>query len=184
MTSPASRVIAMLRESGVDIATGLSTSEIAQAEAFIGCRFPPDLASVLALGMPVGERFPNWRNLASEALAEQLQGPTLGVLFDVGNGFWMSDWPARPDATAKAVEVARAILAETPKLIPVYAHRYLASQPCEAGNPVLSVKQTDIIYYGADLEEYVRNEFVNRRWRSPTEIRRVPFWSAIADSDW
>jgi len=38
--------------------------------------------------------------------------------------------------------------------IPVYSHRYLPSEPKATGNPVLSVHQTDIIYYGNDLASY------------------------------
>ena len=46
-----------------------------------------------------------------------------------------------------------------PKLIPIYSSRYIPESPKETGNPVFSVYQTDIIYYGFDLLSYFENEF-------------------------
>ncbi len=66
-------------------------------------------------------------------------------------------------------------------MIPVFSHRYLPDDPNEAGNPVFSVYQTDIIYYGADLLDYFENEFAQPRpaWRTITP-RLIRFWSALA----
>lgn len=43
--------------------------------------------------------------------------------------------------------------------IVVIEHRYLLASPCEAGNPVLSIYQSDIIIYGVDLHDYFLTEF-------------------------
>jgi hypothetical protein len=51
------------------------------------------------------------------------------------------------------------ILDDAPRLIPIYAHRAVPNEPLEAGNPVFSVMQMDIIIYGNDLEQYLHNEF-------------------------
>jgi hypothetical protein len=50
---------------------------------------------------------------------------------------------------------------KAPKLIPVYAHRYLLGEPCAAGNPVLSVWGPDIIVYAADLRDYFLHDFAD-----------------------
>ena len=61
-----------------------------------------------------------------------------------------------------------------------------------AGNPVFSVHQTDIIYYGCDLWDYFLNEFGPEavRWqrfkgKSEEEInaayRPVRFWSKMVE---
>jgi hypothetical protein len=50
-------------------------------------------------------------------------------------------------------------LSGVPALVPVYKHRYLPTMPSESGNPVLSVVQTDIIYYGNDLLDWFDYEF-------------------------
>ena len=45
------------------------------------------------------------------------------------------------------------------------------------GNPVLSVYQTDIIYYGYDLEDYLRHEFdLPDRKPWPEHFRSISFW--------
>jgi hypothetical protein len=68
-------------------------------------------------------------------------------------------------------------LAAAPKLIPVFLHRMMPDEPRKAGNPVFSVHQTDIIYYGHDLPDYLRQEFqVARWWTRPSEPRRIRFW--------
>jgi hypothetical protein len=48
-----------------------------------------------------------------------------------------------------------------PRLVPVFSHRYLPAEPHLSGNPVLSVYQTDIIYYGSNLKRYIAHEFGN-----------------------
>jgi hypothetical protein len=70
------------------------------------------------------------------------------------------------------------LLAAAPKLIPIYHHRMMPDEPHLKGNPVFSVWQTDIIYYGFDLEDYLRHEFVlpgRKAW--PETIRPIRFWN-------
>jgi hypothetical protein len=44
-------------------------------------------------------------------------------------------------------------------MVPVYGHRYLPAGRGTFGHPVLSMWQTDIIYYGLDLADYIDHEF-------------------------
>jgi hypothetical protein len=70
-------------------------------------------------------------------------------------------------------------------LIPICSHRYIPAAPHEAGNPVFSVHQTDIIYYGADLMDYLQNEFNFYFGRTGYAItgspKRIPFWSELTE---
>jgi len=50
--------------------------------------------------------------------------------------------------------VVRRRVSGSPPLVPIYGNRYISNEPLLAGNPVLSVWQTDIIYYGYDLASY------------------------------
>ena len=53
----------------------------------------------------------------------------------------------------------------------------MPDEPHLAGNPVLSVWQTDIIYYGFDLADYLRHEFRLRdRASEPKAVRPIRFW--------
>lgn len=64
---------------------------------------------------------------------------------------------------------------------PVYGHRYLPAGPVLAGHPVLSVHQTDVIYYGADLADYLSLEFGqgHSRERLMTAEATAPFWKDL-----
>ena len=82
---------------------------------------------------------------------------------------------------------ARRAVSEAPVLIPICSHRYIPAEPFESGNPVFSVHQTDIIYYGADLMDYLQNEFSYYFGRAGYAICRTPrpvrFWSRLAEEN-
>jgi hypothetical protein len=110
------------------------------------------------------------------------------MCFDISNNaFWLDSWGPKPPALSDAYAVARAAVAQAPRLIPICGHRYLPDRPREAGNPVFSVYQTDIIYYGKDLFDYFCNEyrsFFGRREDFVVEgdLRHIEFWSDFAES--
>lgn len=76
-----------------------------------------------------------------------------------------------------------------PKLIPLYGHRYIPIVTGVDNPPIFSVYQTDVIYYGIDLENYFRNEFlimsrsVLDDARNNNEITIIPFWSQFCFYD-
>ncbi len=160
----------------VPVDEGMAEVEFKRVERTFGFAFNPDHRVLLSAGLPVGGRWPDWRNADSVALQEQLAAPGEGVLFDVAeNGFWHHSWGPRPK---DAVAEARHLLARAPRLIPVYGHRYAPALP-EAGLPVLSVMQTDVIVYGGDIAGYLRHEF-GRGDNTVEPVKRVPFWSELA----
>jgi len=166
----------------VAFAPGLSNTEVRAAEDRFGFHFPPDLRRFLQSALPTGERFPNWRDLDSAALRRQLEGPIDGCLFDVRkNVFWMESWGARPSTADEAAVQAAVHLNSAPKLIPIYSHRYMCEVPTGEGNPILSVSQTDIIYYGLDLADYLWREFFSTPAERCVGISGadVPFWSEV-----
>ncbi|MGA8368214.1 MAG: hypothetical protein ACLQMT_09140 [Candidatus Acidiferrales bacterium] len=93
----------------------------------------------------------------------------------------MDEWGPRPTDLVAALEAARKELTKAPKLIPVYSHRFVPSEPCDSGNPVFSVHQADIIYYGFDLASYFANEFkiFCPDWAAE-KPRNITFWSKLA----
>jgi len=154
---------------------GLTSAELAAVEQEFGFSFADDHRAFLAAGLPYGRGWPDWRDGDRGQLRERLALPVEGVLFDVAeNGFWYEGWGPQPAETAEAVVVARRLLMTVPRLVPVYSHRYLPAGRGTSGHPVLSVMQTDIISYGADLTAYVRHEFGGE----PLEPGRptVTFW--------
>jgi hypothetical protein len=65
-------------------------------------------------------------------------------------------------------------------MVPIYAHRYLPAGRSTYGHRVLSIFQTDIIFYGTYLVDYIHQEFsgagchIDGNWTPPP---LVPFWS-------
>lgn len=177
-----------LEEAGVDFAPGLTDSEARRAEAAYDFRFPPDLEEFLRYALPVSKGWPDWRELEERPIVERLRWPLIGILFDIeNNAFWHPDWGTKPGSLEEAFAVAERKVEEAPKLIPIASHRYLPERPRESCNPVFSVYQTDIIYYGSDLANYLENEFSYYFGKSgygiPEPIKRIEFWSAFAEEE-
>ena len=157
---------------------GLTDAEIAAAQTRFGFRFPPDLRAFLQTALPRGPRFPDWRCGEEPGIRELLELPRQGILFDIEhNQFWLEEWGPRPPSLDEACRIASELVAAAPKLIPIYGHRMMPDEPHLPGNPVFSVHQTDIIYYGFDLADYFRHEFdLPGREPWPDTIRPIRFW--------
>jgi hypothetical protein len=178
------QIKAGLERAGVSFSPGLTPIEFRAAEARYGFEFPPDLRSFLGLAMPVGGKFPDWRDLDSVALADAFAWPLEGLWFDVKqNSLWLREWGSKPADDASAYKRLSELVQAAPKLIPIQGHRYLPCRPVETGNPVLSVYQSDIIYYGLNLEDYFRNEYSYQFGRQGYEISEEPkpieFWASF-----
>ena len=179
-----------LEAAGVLLAPGLSGPEIRRAEEAYEVRFPPDLAELLGFRLPTGRGWPDWRNVSDDEIENALRWPLDGILFDIeNNNFWLPEWGVRPTDLSEAIAIARSRVADAPQLIPIVGHRYLPQAPFAAGNPVLSVYQTDIIYYGCDLAEYYANEFKyyfrgpGREFQVTTPVRKIEFWSLLVEGE-
>ena len=175
-----------------DVRPGLRDSEIRAAEATYAIRFPPDLEELLRYALPVGSPWPDWRKDSNAEIHDALNWPLEGILFDIErNAFWLAEWGERPAELDRAFAIASEHVALAPRLIPVFAHRYLPQEPSSAGNPVFSVYQTDIIYYGSNLAEYFANEFPSyfrgaggSTYQISQPVVRIDFWSMFAENDY
>lgn len=165
---------------------GLSTGEIDDVERRFGFRFPPDLRALLSLGLPVSDGFPNWRSDPDDELQRRLDWPAGRFCFDIEHsGFWYDPWGPRPDGLQDACALARRQVAALPKLVPIYSHRYIPSEPAQPGNPVFSVWQpVETIRYGDDLSTYLLREFGPLAGPPPPTptgeaARTIPFWDDL-----
>jgi len=179
-----------------EIGPGLTDAEFARLERDYDVEFAEDHRAFLAVGLPLNRpplnrppeagqtRFkpwPDWRDGDPADLREKLGWPVEGALFDVeNNALWHPSWGQRPVELSQALSMAKLFLAQAPTMIPIYAHRYLPAGRGTYGHPVLSMYQTDIIIYGANLAQYIDYELgtVERLTRADsTPPNMVPFWS-------
>jgi hypothetical protein len=161
-------------------AEGYSQAELDAAQEKFGLRFPPDLVALLRERRPVLGY--DWRTDETEIRA-MMRWPLEGLLFDVENDhLWWAEWGERPATEGARAEVLAAVVRAAPPLIPLVSHRYLPAEPCESGNPVFSVYQSDVIYYGADLEDYFEREFAEGP-PGPVDgnVKRIRFWSDLVE---
>lgn len=169
----------------VEITAPLNDDEIAHVEATFGFEFADDHRAFLSAGLPRGDRWPDWRAADLTALRHQLAWLRTGVLFDVEHsGFWDQRWGVRPASQREALALAHERLAEAPQMVPVYGHRYLPAGHGAHGHPVMSMYQTDIIYYGGNLADYISYEFGDMRSIAKTDRQGRPratvaFWSDL-----
>lgn len=142
-----------------DFDSGLSVRELQDAEDRYGVQFGPDHREFLSKVLPLGARWPNWRDLDNASIAGQIARLEGGVLFDVEhNVFWPWSWGERPNDLGAALDLARERYAQWPRLIPLTDGRYTPSGVDKAGAPVFSAHQTDVVYYGDDLLGWVKLE--------------------------
>ena len=190
MEDPVELTIERLREAGVRLEPGLSETELNSVQYRFSFKFCAGHRRLLSLVLPTdsadgsSDSWPDWRSGSDEDLRTRLNWPVEGVIFDVlKNGFWLASWGARPVTAAEAAAKGREMLETVPRMVPIYGHRYLPADPAPENPPVFSIYQTDVIYYGDDLLDYVAHEFrVGPLHASPiTEHRRVPFWSDLAE---
>jgi hypothetical protein len=185
----------LARLGACELGPGLTEAEFSRAEREYGIEFADDHRAFLSVALPLNtpiphvegvfhthaRPWPDWRDGSPEELRKALGWPVEGVLFDIEHGvFWDRTWGERPQDQAAALEVAEAQLAKVPRMIPIHAHRYLPGGRGTWGHPVLSMWQSDIIYYGLDLADYIQYEFGGKTinpadpdWRPQAT---VPFW--------
>ena len=164
-------------------APGMSPAEVRSVEAQLGFPMPDDFAFLLRNVRDPGSTLFPWANFTMAKYEEMIGRVLEGIEFDVEHGLWLERWGRRPHGLAPAIALVRNDFATWPRLLPIYAHRFLAAEPCRTGNPVFSIVQTDIIYYGSDLGNYLMNEFISEpsAERLNGRIQRVDVWSDFAE---
>lgn len=179
-------MIAKLKNAGISFTKGLSDEEFIRIESTLGFRFPAEIRSFLACGLPVGEGFYNWRDL-SIANVEKFHAFSLSIdnafRFDFENNTdelhnILGD---RFSEMAKQKFCAKAVLDylhQSTKLIPFFAHRYFFDGMDNM--PIVSFWQpTDTIFYGENFEDYLATEFLGKKLcisQVPKQMKDTGIW--------
>lgn len=164
-------------------AKGVSSSEMASIADQLGFTLPSDFKFLFEnVSDPDGVLFP-WSNFSIENYRNSIGRVWSGIAFDIEhNAVWLKRWGDKPDTLGEAKEIARRDFQNWPKLLPICGHRFLPAEPSLSDNPVFSIVQTDIIYYGMNLADYLVQEFCPPRPPSDWELaRRIPVWSDFSE---
>ncbi len=177
-----SRVRSILNEYGVECKDGMKDEQFIQAENYYNFVFPPDYKELLRTLLPVSNSFYDWTDYTisnTEKIKKMISWPIEGALFDVeNNDIWLKSWGNKPLDLKSRLSIARNNMEKVPKLIPIYSHRYVASLPNEENNPIYSVYQTEVIFYGENIWDYFEVEFSKKKHSEIdiSKIKKVPFW--------
>lgn len=178
-----------LENSNIKLNPGMTEDEIEKAEKYYNITFPKDLRDLLLNFLPVGESFYNWNDYSEDntkKIKKMIEDPICGIIYDIeNNNFWMDIFGKCPDKIEDRVNkfIEYKDKGFIPKLIPIYSHRYVVSDR-DINYPIISVYQTDIIYYGINILDYFEREFdKNKKWtdKDYIEINRIQFWSDIIE---
>jgi hypothetical protein len=163
---------------------GLLEDELQQIENVYGFTFDKDHRELLALVTPLVDSWPDWRAGMTEQMKRSLAWPADGVIWDAhNNDFWPNAWGRKPKHPDELDAAILQQLAQVPKLVPLFGHRFMAAGPSQGGAPVFSVYQTDVVYYGENLPSYMAHELdIPKRYETGIQ-RKIPFWSNLAESD-
>ena len=175
-------LLTLLKTKGIEFDKGLNQAEFSKIKEVYGIEFPSELKEFYSTILPISKNFYNWRDFSSENVNKikgALKRPFDDIYEMAEEVYWCEDWGVEPDINERT-SVVRQKLEKAPKLIPIFLHRYMPMLSKE-NVPVISVCNTDIIYYGENLVSYLEIEFGDRK-QSDIEfnkIEHVPFWSDL-----
>lgn len=173
------KIYQMLQNAWIQCKSWLSDSQIAEIEWTLQISFPREYKTLLSKFVPIWQRFIDWADRNNSKVYNMLNWLFEGILFDVeNNGFRYKDWWDKPEDVNIKIDKAKYMLKLVKPLIPIYWHRYLWQIDWW---PVISVHQTDIIYYWVDLEDYIDNEFGAKKGVKDHGLIKseIPFWSSL-----
>jgi hypothetical protein len=163
----------------------LTAEQVAQVERQWSVRFPPDYALFLrhlhtvdrpeidtyfvATSRMAQREEPTFTNWLNPSEVQQAFDKLVNRVFVNGVGkVWLNRWGDPPASRAARRKHVEQLIASAPRLIPLRAHRYLVSEPCQAGNPVLSIWPGDSIVYASNLHDFFLVELA--------EVLDIPFY--------
>ena len=172
----------ILLKNKVRLIPGMTEKGISYAEEFYDITFPKNYKEMLMNFVPVSNGFYNWNDYSKEnvnLIKNMLELPYEDIIFDIReNDFWLEQIGEYSNDVEARIKIFNNYKNNIPKIIPIYSHRYVISDN-NVEYPVISIHQTDVIYYGANLLEYFENEF-NKTYNI-SKINKISFWSDIIE---
>ncbi len=178
-------LIAKMSLRGVVFAEGLNEVELQNIESSLGGSIPKDLRIFLSIAVPIATHnstssFPRWDLGVVRAIKKSQSFVNELFKSDIQNDdYWNTIFGNRPLDKDKAWEYAFHALNAQPKLIPVYAHRYMIIG--DNDSPVISFHgPLDTIVYGTNLTNYLCNEFdIEQSESLITDVKPTGFWGEL-----
>lgn len=168
---------------GIIFSNGLNNNEISQIETVYNIVFPDIYKQFLREKLPISNGFYNWRDFSEKnikTISEIINKPTETLKELWSEIEWSENWGNIPISENYKKNAIFSKIEKAPKIIPIYSHRYI---PCIGDDPpILSIYDTDVIYYGKNLVDYLNNEFFNHKIDNILKnYDYIPFWSDLME---
>lgn len=172
---------------------GLADEEIDALEQQWSVRFPPDYCLFLkilhCLDKPItiatydgdtreiipgdSSLFHNWQtdtHIIENAYQQTIDDLSYEVLH---NNVWKSGWGRKPVTKYGQKQQIEHLIAQAPKLIPIYDHRFLLTEPYQEGNPIVSIRQSGIVIHAPDLYTFFCKDFADLMDLGKQELKQI-----------
>lgn len=173
-------------EQGITFLEGLSSDELEQIELVYNVILPKTFTSFYSKQLPIGNGFYNWRDFSEKNISEIKNKMTNyiieGILFDIEyNDFWIDKWGDMPKSLKDKALILETELEKAPKLLPIFKHRFMVAETFSVGidSPIISIVQSDIIFFGHNMTEYLEIEFLENKQTLVIEYPVINFWSDL-----
>ncbi|HEL2041345.1 hypothetical protein J5581_11380 [Streptococcus suis] len=91
---------------------------------------------------------------------------------------WSNDWGEEPQNIDVKRKIIEKKIEDAPNLIPISGHRYIAAMDELEKAPVVSIVDTDIIYYSFDLNGFFSGKKIPKETLI-ANLPYIPFWTDI-----
>ena len=178
-------IMEQMKAQGIVFLEDVTAEQLDRVQERYGIVFPEMLRRFYMMGMPVSDGFVRWLDESpeyTETVRRKLKAPIRGILTAVElEEVWPPAWGICPEEEEQALEMAAERLKGAAVLIPLYAHRYMVCLPDTDDAPALSVYGGDIIYYGADLKNWLQIEFcgLSQQTVFESELPEIPVWQEL-----
>lgn len=168
---------------GIKFEKGLMPNELEEIEKIYEIKFPKCLKEFLMIALPISKGFYNWRNVQDDNIQfikQVMNRPVIDINDMAEEVYWCDEWGEEPEDEKGIAKEVKERLKEAPKLLPIYAHRYMP-MILDDNPPIISIHGIDVIYYGKNLEDYFNIEFGEKEQNAIElqDIVSIPFWSDI-----
>lgn len=127
------------------------------------------------------ENWYDWSDFSPQnvkVLSNYIQVIKENIAEDIEYVDWSDNWGEAPSNLELTKGEILSRLMNSPTLLPIFGHRYIAS--CNTPiSPVFSIVGSDIIYYSKSLTDYFHGITVSRE-TNLSNLPQIPFWSDIA----
>ena len=131
-------------------------------------------------GVPISSGFYRWDDFSNsniDYIKEMIDYPFQYILENIADIDWLDDRSFLNEE--EKIKFAKRELQKAPHLIPLYMHRYIPIVE-EDDPPILSVHGFDVIIYGDNLWDWIRQEFDRYNCdRYSKKEKFIPFWTEI-----